>query len=66
MGCLIRGVEPADAEAIRAIYNREVTGSTVTFDMVERTVEEQAAWIADHLGGHPAIVAVDEATGLFA
>ena len=44
-------------------YNREVTGSTVTFDMVERTVEEQAAWIADHLGGHPAIVAVDEASG---
>jgi phosphinothricin acetyltransferase len=63
VGCLIRGVEPADAEAIRAIYNREVTGSTVTFDMVERTVEEQAAWIADHLGGHPAIVAVDEASG---
>ena len=30
----------ADAEAIRAIYNREVTGSTVTFDMVERTAEQ--------------------------
>lgn len=63
MGWQIRTVEPADGEAIRAIYNREVTGSTVTFDMVERTPEEQAAWIADHLGGHPAIVAVDEASG---
>jgi phosphinothricin acetyltransferase len=63
VGWQIRSVEPADAEAIRAIYNREVTGSTVTFDMVERTAEEQAAWIADHSGGHPAVVAVDEATG---
>jgi phosphinothricin acetyltransferase len=63
VGLLIRGVEPADAEAIRAIYNREVTGSTVTFDMVERTPEEQAAWIAEHSGGHPAVVAVDEGTG---
>ena len=63
MGLQIRAVEPADAEAIRTIYNREVTGSTVTFDMVERTPEEQAAWIAEHSGGHPAVVAVDEASG---
>jgi phosphinothricin acetyltransferase len=49
-----------DAEAIRAIYNREVTESTVTFDLVPRTLEQQRAWIIEHAGGHPAIVAVDE------
>ena len=60
MGWIIRAAEPIDAEAIRAIYNREVEGSTVTFDMVERSLEEQLAWISEHSGGHPAIVAVDE------
>ena len=50
---------PADAEAIRAIYNAEVVGSTVTFDMVPRTSEDQLAWLVEHSGAHPAIVAVD-------
>lgn len=57
----IRLAERRDAEAIRAIYNVEVTDSTVTFDMVPRTLDEQVAWIDDHSGGHPAIVA--EAAG---
>jgi L-amino acid N-acyltransferase YncA len=59
----IRLAERRDADAIRAIYNVEVTDSTVTFDMVPRTLDEQVAWIDDHSGGHPAIVAVgpDEA-----
>ena len=47
-----------DAEAIQEIYNAEVTGSTVTFDLVPRTLDEQRAWLADHAGAHPAIVAV--------
>ena len=63
MGWIIRAAEPTDAEAIRAIYNREVEGSTVTFDMVERSLEEQLAWISEHSGGHPAIVAVDQKSG---
>ncbi|MDQ6947709.1 MAG: N-acetyltransferase family protein [Actinomycetota bacterium] len=50
----------ADAEAMRAIYNVEVAGSTVTFDLVPRTPEQQLAWLADHRGAHPAIVAVDQ------
>ena len=50
----------ADAEAIRAIYNAEVAGSTVTFDLVPRSLEDQVAWIEEHSGGHPAIVAVDD------
>jgi L-amino acid N-acyltransferase YncA len=56
----LRPAEPRDAEAIREIYNREVTGSTVTFDMVPRTLLEQVEWIDEHSGGHPAIVAVDD------
>jgi phosphinothricin acetyltransferase len=51
---------PHDAEAIRAIYNREVLGSTVTFDMVARTAEEQLAWLDEHSGAHPAVVAVGD------
>jgi L-amino acid N-acyltransferase YncA len=48
-----------DAEAVRQIYNREVTGSTVTFDLVPRTLEAQRAWLASHQGAHPAVVAVE-------
>lgn len=48
----------ADADAIAAIYNREVTEGTATFDMVPRTPAEQAAWMAAHSGAHPCIVAV--------
>ena len=55
----IRLAERGDAEAIRAIYNVEVAGSTVTFDLVPRTLEEQLVWLEEHAGGHPAIVAVD-------
>src|ERR1700722_20595218 len=56
----IRLAELADAEAIRAIYNVEVLESTNTFDMVPRTRAEQEAWILEHSGVHPAIVAVEE------
>ena len=48
------------AEAIRTIYNREVLGSTVTFDMVARTTEDQLAWMDEHSGAHPAVVAIDD------
>lgn len=54
-----RLAERRDAAAIRQIYNVEVAESTVTFDMVPRTIDEQVAWIDEHSGGHPAIVAVD-------
>ena len=49
-----------DAQAIADIYNREVTGSLVTFDLVPRTLEAQQAWVAAHAGVHPAVVAVDD------
>jgi L-amino acid N-acyltransferase len=49
-----------DAEAIRTIYNREVLTSTVTFDLVARTAEDQLIWMDDHSGAHPVVVAVDD------
>ncbi len=49
-----------DAEAIRGIYNPEVLESTVTFDLVPRSLAEQQAWIDAHAGAHPAIVAESE------
>ena len=61
MGFTVRLAERRDAEAIRAIYNVEVAESTVTFDLVPRTLDEQVDWIAEHSGAHPAIVATDEA-----
>ena len=56
----LRLAERRDAEAIRSIYNPEVLESTVTFDLVPRTLAEQLAWLDDHAGGHPAIVATDD------
>lgn len=56
----VRLAERRDAEATREIYNLEVTESTVTFDLVPRTLDEQVEWIDEHSGGHPAVVAVGD------
>jgi L-amino acid N-acyltransferase YncA len=56
----VRRAGEAESEAIRAIYNAEVTGSIVTFDLVPRTIESQRAWMGDHSGAYPVIVAVDD------
>ncbi|MDQ6838723.1 MAG: N-acetyltransferase family protein [Actinomycetota bacterium] len=48
-----------DAEAIRSIYNHEVLNAWVTFDIVERTADEQHRWLDEHSGAHPAVVAAD-------
>jgi phosphinothricin acetyltransferase len=56
----VRQARATDSEAMRRIYNHEVTNSTATFDLVPRTIEEQARWLADHQGTHPAIVAIDD------
>jgi L-amino acid N-acyltransferase len=55
-----RPARSSDSEAIRSIYNAEVVGSTATFDLVPRTAEEQVAWLEEHRGPYPAIVAVDD------
>jgi phosphinothricin acetyltransferase len=48
-----------DAEATRAIYNVEVTESTVTFDLVPRTLDEQREWLTARSGAHAVLVAED-------
>jgi phosphinothricin acetyltransferase len=59
----VRAVADGDAEDIRAIYNPEVLESTVTFDLVPRTLDEQLAWQHERSGAHAVLVAVDDATG---
>jgi phosphinothricin acetyltransferase len=46
-----------DAEAIRSIYNVEVLESTVTFDLVPRSLEEQQRWLTARSGAHAVLVA---------
>ena len=60
MGIVTRLALDRDAEGIRGIYNPEVLHSTVTFDLVPRTLEDQLRWIGEHRGAHPALVAVDD------
>lgn len=54
----IRVARAEDAEAMRAIYNVEVETSTVTFDLVPRSLAEQRAWLAARSGAHTALVAI--------
>src|SRR5580692_3016211 len=55
-----RLVEIADAPALLAIYNPEVLESSITFDLVPRSLAEQENWIHTHQSSHPCIVAVNE------
>lgn len=62
----MRLAEERDGEAIRAIYNLEVTTATVTFDLVPRDAAGQQRWLAARSGAHVALVAVgddDEVAG---
>ncbi len=58
----IRLATASDSTAIAEIYNREVTETTATFDLVPRSVEAQRAWLAARSGAFAAIVGVDPAT----
>lgn len=49
-----------DAEAIREIYNLEVTTSTATLDLVPRSIDEQRAWQVERSGARAVLVAVDD------
>ena len=55
----MRVADVGDAEAIRSIYNPEVLESTVTFDLVPRSLEEQQAWLQARSGAHAVLVAED-------
>jgi L-amino acid N-acyltransferase len=55
----LRLARPEDAEATRTIYNAEVSGSTVTFDLVPRSLDEQRAWLEARSGALAVVVAED-------
>jgi L-amino acid N-acyltransferase YncA len=59
----IRPAVVSDAAAIAEIYNREVAETTATFDLVERSLDDQRRWLSDRSGAFAAIVAVDDTTG---
>jgi phosphinothricin acetyltransferase len=53
----IRPAVDADAHAIADIYNHYIRTSTATFDTEEKSIEDRIAWLAEHTGPHPALVA---------
>ena len=53
----IRLAQIKDAEAIREIYNKEVTSGTATFDITPRTLQEQRDWLTERSGAHVVLVA---------
>jgi L-amino acid N-acyltransferase YncA len=55
----VRPATIADAERLCRIYNREVTESTVTLDLVPRTLEAQQHYIVERSGGLAVVVAHD-------
>src|SRR4051812_5551762 len=59
-GVQLRRATVEDAEAIRSIYNVEVQTSTVTFDIMPRSLEEQQQWIVNRSGAHAVVVALDD------
>ena len=59
---VIRPATVADAAAIAEIYNREVTETTATMDLVPRTLTDQQEWLTARSGAFAAIVGVDPVT----
>ena len=59
----IRLAAERDAAEIAEIYNRAVTESTATFDLRERSLDEQRTWLNARSGAFAAIVAEDSASG---
>jgi L-amino acid N-acyltransferase len=60
---MLRPARLDDAEAIRQIYNAEVTTTTVTFDIMPRTLTDQIRYQSDRSGAHAVIVATDAEDG---
>jgi len=59
MALQVRTALDADSEALRSIYNPEVLESTVTCDLVPRSLEDQREWLRARSGAHAVLVAVD-------
>jgi phosphinothricin acetyltransferase len=58
----IRSATMADAATIRQIYNVEVETSTVTLDLVPRSLSQQRAYLAERAGTYAVLVAVEATT----
>ena len=58
----LRSARVDDAEAIREIYNVEVTTGTSVFDLEPRTLEAQRRWLEERSGVHAVVVAEVDAT----
>ena len=56
---LIRLATDADAAAIASIYNHYIRTSTATFDTEEKSVDDRIAWLTEHGGAYPVLVAED-------
>jgi len=53
----LRHATVADAEALCTIYNHEVENTTVTFDLISRTLTQQQEWIREREGALGVVVA---------
>jgi L-amino acid N-acyltransferase len=58
----LRNASADDAEALLTIYNHAVIHTTATFDLQERTREQQQRWMQQYGGRYPLIVAEREGT----
>lgn len=56
----IRPATTNDAAAITAIYNQAVAGSTASFDLEPKTVEDRLSWLANRRSRHAVLVAEDD------
>ena len=54
---LVRPATLDDAPAITEIYNQAVLGTTASFDLEPKSVEDRSAWLADRAPHHPVLVA---------
>jgi phosphinothricin acetyltransferase len=56
----IRPATGSDAAAIAAIYNHYIETSTATFDTEPKSVDDRVAWLGEHGGEYPVLVAVQD------
>jgi len=56
----IRPATDADAAAIATIYNHYIRTSTATFDTEEKSVANRLAWLGEHGGAYPVLVAHED------
>ncbi len=61
---MVRLARLDDAEATRQIYNTEVRSTSVTFDLVPRSLGEQRDWLTARSGAHAVVVAEREGDGV--